>query len=1017
MTSDRFFFDYIYISMSKVEDDSLRRVFAFTLDASKAAASEDLPIVYLADVSQELCAEQAKCVLCKDTLERSLVSRLSNPPLDHAKIWPIHYLIRSYGRAVDELRSVGLIKDEALRQVVIDTLQTAKQLIVSYSGLMLTTEGLFPQPEEANKRGALQLLDSLEVFYEQGISHTSMSSNNSVLTQIKCQTMVTPMPPGYLEDYAVRFEEEGLDEVVSIIAKHIMQRFEGMSLLAEYTTPLAVLERLFSVKSIAKALIGLPFWLPGPGQDGRSIEFQSFLGPVFGVSAMWDSAQHPMHASRRQPDTPMQLFAGLDLKSNRAEWRNRFQTVHTLLDGFHTRLSRIVLSLLKSTETRGGMLDWLAAALHTNHERAKLRPDPKKAASDGFMINISITMLHLCDPFIDPGGGKAWGKLDARYVSDPTSRLGLPPDETRLAADSDAVSKWSETFPPNINYHFICECFFLTARALHLGVKKSLDNSKNLNRSIDHLDEDMQEFMRSGDPRYMTLKAMKEKLQASAMAAECTLQLPSLLKSAGAYYQLLSAYLLRLASTTENGTCGAVHSHIPSLPLPLPPSNDFSNLPEHIVEDLCEILSLSAMSKQVSKLDDSMVFLTVFLGAPVHLRNPYLRGKMVEVLYRLVPPTPGSSSWSTGRQTNTDVAALFQIHPLVVDHLVKSLIQLYVDIEHTDRHNAFYEKFNIRYEIGELAGQLWNIPSHKESWRNVAREDERLYVRFINMMINDSQHLLQEALNTLPGVQEIERLQADPAAWNALPQQQRQERMSALAQHRRVLKSDFALAAVCIALMRFTSEDKVVAVRFFDSQVRDRQARILNFFLKYLTVPSERKRLKLKNPEDYGWRPKELIAQLAYIHINLYRADPQSWAAAVAADTDYLGAFPEMFAEVAALLRSLGLMSDLDIRDITELSSAVDAAKASVAAEEEAWGDDIPEEFEDPLSCRLMADPVKLPSGNVVDRRTILQHLLTDQRDPFSRAKMTEDDIEPLPELKAQIDAWVQEKREARLQE
>jgi hypothetical protein len=36
----------------------------------------------------------------------------------------------------------------------------------------------------------------------------------------------------------------------------------------------------------------------------------------------------------------------------------------------------------------------------------------------------------------------------------------------------------------------------------------------------------------------------------------------------------------------------------------------------------------------------------------------------------------------------------------------------------------------------------------------VAQQDERLYIRFINMMINDSQHLLQEALDTLPQVHE-----------------------------------------------------------------------------------------------------------------------------------------------------------------------------------------------------------------------------------------------------------------------
>ena len=72
--------------------------------------------------------------------------------------------------------------------------------------------------------------------------------------------------------------------------------------------------------------------------------------------------------------------------------------------------------------------------------------------------------------------------------------------------------------------------------------------------------------------------------------------------------------------------------------------------------------------------------------------------------------------------------------------------------------------------------------------------------------------------------------------------------------------------------------------------------------------------------------------------------------------------------------------------------------------------EDAPEEFEDPLSCRLMKDPVKLPSGQVLDRSTILQHLLTDTRDPFSREAMTADDLVEMPDLREQIHAWMAEK-------
>ena len=38
---------------------------------------------------------------------------------------------------------------------------------------------------------------------------------------------------------------------------------------------------------------------------------------------------------------------------------------------------------------------------------------------------------------------------------------------------------------------------------------------------------------------------------------------------------------------------------------------------------------------------------------------------------------------------------------------------------------------------------------------------------------------------------------------------------------------------------------------------------------------------------------------------------------------------------------------------------------------------EIPDDFLDPIMCTLMTDPVKLPSGDTMDRANIMRHLLT----------------------------------------
>ena len=45
--------------------------------------------------------------------------------------------------------------------------------------------------------------------------------------------------------------------------------------------------------------------------------------------------------------------------------------------------------------------------------------DPARSASHGFFINLNAVLLRLCDPFLEPMSGKAWGKLDARHVPVP----------------------------------------------------------------------------------------------------------------------------------------------------------------------------------------------------------------------------------------------------------------------------------------------------------------------------------------------------------------------------------------------------------------------------------------------------------------------------------------------------------------------------------------------------------------------------------------------------------------------
>jgi hypothetical protein len=82
--------------------------------------------------------------------------------------------------------------------------------------------------------------------------------------------------------------------------------------------------------------------------------------------------------------------------------------------------------------------------------------------------------------------------------------------------------------------------------------------------------------------------------------------------------------------------------------------------------------------------------------------------------------------------------------------------------------------------------------------------------------------------------------------------------------------------------------------------------------------------------------------------------------------------------------------------------------------EQEIPESELPEHFLDALLATLMKDPVKLPSGNIVDRSTIMRQLEGhDKCDPFTRLPLSIDQVVPHTELQQEIQTWLASKRQA----
>jgi len=109
---------------------------------------------------------------------------------------------------------------------------------------------------------------------------------------------------------------------------------------------------------------------------------------------------------------------------------------------------------------------------------------------------------------------------------------------------------------------------------------------------------------------------------------------------------------------------------------------------------------------------------------------------------------------------------------------------------------------------------------------------------------------------------------------------------------------------------------------------------------------------------------------------------------------------------VLYLIKQLPIYGD----DLHLMISNIEQLRQSIEKIE--YKDDLPSDFCDPLLYTPIEDPVILPESKIfMDRKSILNHLLHDESDPFNRTSLTRDELEDhnnLPENKEKIKEFLE---------
>ena len=108
-----------------------------------------------------------------------------------------------------------------------------------------------------------------------------------------------------------------------------------------------------------------------------------------------------------------------------------------------------------------------------------------------------------------------------------------------------------------------------------------------------------------------------------------------------------------------------------------------------------------------SAVGSEMISLSIaFLYSSEYIKNPYLKSSLVSLLH--------SGTWPFHHLRKGIFGDQLMGSKFTNEYLLHALIKFYVECEQSGVSSAFYDKFNIRYEIFQVIKCIWPNDVYKE---------------------------------------------------------------------------------------------------------------------------------------------------------------------------------------------------------------------------------------------------------------------------------------------------------------
>ncbi|CAG0918939.1 unnamed protein product [Notodromas monacha] len=938
------------------------------------------------------------------------------PELDyHCRV--LQYIMQTYAIAHSEEHA------RTTKSPVKELFQYIKQLCIRYSGLLLTGAQPFSQNKKTAKERSPHLLLSFFIKdrLPQSYLHDLVCSSKGKPKTLKA--LIQPLLLG-VYDMARR---------TTLSNENCRIPIQILAFFCDNDSPHGF-GQIF-VQQIAQT----EMWLPKPllsGCYGREVVTLSYLGPFLSLSPYL-------------PDDPMiskRYFE--NAVSGSEECKFSQNALRATIYDIRKSTYEVLRAMAIVSESRELFLRYVAAVVRANERRCQMQFDEQKLSSDGALLNflaalqpfaskVRLPKINAAYPHafqtlvnvqflakigMDAGKYAAYREMLACGLPETSTSSGGVVDlkSQSLAAVQRASRRTGEPEAPPVagakavltysEINFSTHVWFLAIHAHHIALLpairyylKTFRNLRNYFRLVEELTSTQDEWKNTAAARRNTnlLNSYQmhiKRLARTRMCAEVSILDENFLTQCLMFYEKLCEFMVDLAWDSHQD-CGCLWyedklmqcGRLNCAPLAL------ASLPEFYVEDVAEFLLFLANWKQnllLSQIPNVNNFLLLFIFRSKWVSNPYLVAKLIEVLFVAVPEL--QSNQSTPTYFSNVVSSR-----VAIDNLGPALMSFYTQVERTGASSEFYDKFSIRYHISVILRALWSDSDHRKTIVDSSKSKE--FVKFVNMLINDTTYLLDESIACLGRIAKVQGVM-EGEGWATMPADQRQTHVRQLSTDERQCKSYLTLARETVDLFQCLTQ--WIKEPFLRPEVVDRLAAMLNFNISQLCAKG--RFLQVKNPKKYSWDPVQLTAQLMSIYTAL---ESEAFAVAIASDE-------------RSFNRDLMMMLAREMSKMrSDCPETLFAFKRLVTNAHSVWLkrmkleldlSDAPDEFRDPVMDTIMEDPVELPtSGKIMDRSTIVRHLLNSATDPFNRQHLTECMLVPVPALKDSIREWIETKRSA----